>query len=111
MATGQAPHLLTVPREIRDRIYSHLQHVVKMSSISPVGYAVVQLDIALHTGLLLTHSQLHDEYLHANYFTKLCVIAATNLVVPDAPGRQMLKPNIADIAALSRCNIYMTLLT
>jgi hypothetical protein len=69
-----APNLLTLPREIRDQIYTHLNHdlryrhaIVSTDRTCPKHGNIVRTTIedAPCFGLLLSHSQLHDEYLCA----------------------------------------------
>ncbi|EDU42657.1 hypothetical protein PtrSN002B_004724 [Pyrenophora tritici-repentis] len=76
-----APHLLTIPREIRDEIYSYLYEKVDVqvsmwcsrdTSDSSVSIGDICYDATLENTLilniLLTNSQMHDEYLEAACF-------------------------------------------
>jgi hypothetical protein len=67
MATKEAPHLLTLPREIRDSIYSHLRHEVVLRC----QYESLQLQNAPIVAVLLTHSQLYHEYKETDYYKNL----------------------------------------
>ncbi len=71
--TAKTPYLLTLPREIRDKTYSHLHRVVKLpwlmsgdfENIDSRVILEVQVDnLPLHEMLLVNHC-LHDEYLES----------------------------------------------
>jgi hypothetical protein len=63
------PHLLTIPREIRDEIYGYLHHQTKtcwawremQSQPDCWDTAVLMIHNALLLDVLLTHSRLRDE--------------------------------------------------
>ena len=62
----KAPNLLTIRRELRDRIYDHLgiAHKSEDHSFTLVGYAgpwIGREDAIIYYGLTLTCKQLHDE--------------------------------------------------
>jgi hypothetical protein len=74
-----APHLLTIPREIRDEIYGYLSHEViivcgwelSKHRMGKYKYKCVRFENAPIVALLLTHSRLHDEYLQSAPFKNL----------------------------------------
>jgi hypothetical protein len=64
------PHLLTLPREVRDEIYSYLHHTLEMEvklSVAEQEYgfyepAAVHLENAPYLAVLCTHSRMYEEY-------------------------------------------------
>jgi hypothetical protein len=100
MATAK-PHLLTLPRELRDHICSYLheegsfqwddwKHIdtfkygpspLVFAMKSDPEYSISHLlwqEFPLHS-LLLTHSRLRDEYLASPLFTNICITIRANL--------------------------------
>ena len=67
------PHLLTLPREIRDNIYKHLRHRLDLRSIDKLGtvQVIVTLENAPCVDIMLVHSQMRDEYLQSDSFKNL----------------------------------------
>ena len=67
------PHLLTLPREIRDNIYKHLHHRLDLRSIDKLGtvQVIVTLENAPCVDIMLVHSQMRDEYLQSDSFKNL----------------------------------------
>jgi hypothetical protein len=82
------PHLLTIPREIRDKIYGYLHHQIKtcwawreiQSQPDCWDTAVLIVHNAPLLDVLLTHSRLRDEYLESACFR---VPSLTILYVPN----------------------------
>lgn len=78
MGTG-APHLLNLPREIRDIIYSYLHHEVYTQTVVAVrgqglplaGNTGARLLNAPLVAVLCTHSRLYTEYIEADCFRNL----------------------------------------
>jgi hypothetical protein len=75
-----SPTLLTLPRELRDQIYSYLTHEVQVSSVTydrsvftymRLNRRTVYADNAPVVNVLRVHSRLRDEYLQAPCFTGL----------------------------------------
>jgi len=71
MATKEKPHLLTLPREVRDNIYSHLHHEVMLRVPTKHRTQVLQVKNAPIVAILLTRSQLYHEYKDADCFKNL----------------------------------------
>lgn len=69
------PHLLTLPREVRNIIYEHLTREIELRSVSQIGGVRIAVSLinAPHINLLLTHPQLHDEYKESSAFVNLRV--------------------------------------
>ncbi|OSS48501.1 hypothetical protein B5807_07647 [Epicoccum nigrum] len=68
-------HLLTIPREIRDIIYSYLYHRVRLRSYQNGRTANLKLRNAPIIAVLQTHTQLYQEYQTADCFENLsCVL-------------------------------------
>lgn len=69
------PHLLTLPREVRNLIYENLTRTLELRGIKKIGdsLTMVFLTNAPYVNLLLTHSRLHDEYKESDAFQKLSV--------------------------------------
>ncbi|KAF3008437.1 hypothetical protein E8E13_002951 [Curvularia kusanoi] len=80
VATSQ-PHLLTLPREIRDMIYGYLtqDRQLPLKSISQVdGFrTLVEIKKPPYVDVLLTHSRLRDEYLQSTCFKDLSLVIYT----------------------------------
>jgi hypothetical protein len=78
------PHLLSLPREIRDEIYSYLHHELELESpLYTAGvneYIVTKIRIlnAPFLGVLLAHSRLRDEYQKADCFLHLTATFQAN---------------------------------
>ena len=66
-----APHLLTMPREIRNHIYEHIHHKVKIVVYEKLLLYRIRVQQAPYVGLFLTHSRLRDEYTESKVFTNL----------------------------------------
>jgi hypothetical protein len=74
MAMEDVPHLLTLPREVRDNIYSYLHHEVSRHYQN----RRLQLKNAPIVAVLLTHSQLYHEYQDADCYKDLhCVLPSS----------------------------------
>ncbi|KAJ8116490.1 hypothetical protein OPT61_g2091 [Boeremia exigua] len=74
----QAPHLLTLPREIRNLIYEHLFHEISLRELvqsTPTLFTTLKIhvDNAPLSSVLLVHSQLRDEYLETGPFHRLSI--------------------------------------
>ena len=68
-------HLLTIPREIRDIIYSYLHHPAQVCSYQNGRTATLKLRNAPIAAVLQTHTQIHKEYQTAECFKDLsCVL-------------------------------------
>lgn len=72
-------HLLSLPRELRDKIYSDLHRVTTFdwkwkSSRSRSELIRVTIQKAPLLAVLLTCTQLHDEYLEVKFATRLSII-------------------------------------
>lgn len=68
--TPAAPHLLTLPREIRDKIYSYLFKIVDFQVVITTDKpsVFVRIENAPLPAVSLVHSQMHGEYLDADCF-------------------------------------------
>ena len=68
-----APHLLILPREVRNLIYEYLTREVELRGIAKFGDfpVIVALHNAPYINILLTHSRLHDEYKDSSAFLEL----------------------------------------
>ncbi|KAF1847624.1 uncharacterized protein K460DRAFT_402959 [Cucurbitaria berberidis CBS 394.84] len=72
-ATSVVPRLLTIPRELRDKIYAYLHQSFTISwgwthTHPPAHFSVtfnLEIENAPQPSVLLTHTRLHDEYLEA----------------------------------------------
>jgi hypothetical protein len=68
------PHLLTVPREIRDQIYSHLHRKIQLHH-TPLRDVALRIDVSLKNtpliSVLLMHPRLRAEYTQSPSFKKL----------------------------------------
>lgn len=77
MASPAPPHLLTLPREIRNEIYRHLSHDVSLRFCGDgdtlVGPYTARLTNAPILSVLLTHSRLYQEYMDAAWCRNVCV--------------------------------------
>jgi hypothetical protein len=74
MAMKEVPHLLTLPREVRDNIYSYLHHEVSRNYRN----WRLQLKNAPIVAVLLTHSRLYYEYQDADCYKDLdCVLLSS----------------------------------
>jgi hypothetical protein len=74
MAMKEVPHLLTLPREVRDNVYSYIHHKVSRHYRD----WRLQLKNALIVAVLLTHSQLYHEYQDADCYKDLdCVLLSS----------------------------------
>ena len=71
MATKEKPHLMTLPREVRDNIYSYLRHKVMLRVPTEHRTQALQVKNAPIVAVLLTHSQLYHEYKDADCFKNL----------------------------------------
>ncbi|KAF2027982.1 hypothetical protein EK21DRAFT_91073 [Setomelanomma holmii] len=100
-----APHLLTLPREIRNSVYDHLTKPVsfvwllftrkKLASFrSPKAFEVstVKLEHCPYFRLLLTNHQPHAEYKEAKCFTELTL----NLSLEERREREAAQDRIYD---------------
>lgn len=67
---SKAPHLLNLPREIRNIIYGYLHHVVYLQAVF-LPAARLRLDNAPYVDVLCTHSTLRAEYQDADCFRML----------------------------------------
>jgi hypothetical protein len=68
-------NLLTIPREIRNIIYSCLHHPVQVCSYQSLRTANLKLHNAPLVGVLQTHPQIYEEYQTADCFKNLsCVL-------------------------------------
>jgi hypothetical protein len=68
-------NLLTIPREIRDIIYSYLHHPVQVCSYQSLRTANLKLRNAPLVAVLQTHPQVYKEYQAADCFKNLsCVL-------------------------------------
>ena len=67
------PHLLTLPREIRNQIYSYLhKEVVVHTQRTPSVFAVqLRLENVPYMSMLLINSQIYHEYREADCFQNL----------------------------------------
>jgi hypothetical protein len=71
MATKEKPHLLTLPREIRDMIYTHLHHRVSLRVQNEYQVQHMVIEKAPIAAVLSTHPQLYHEYKDADCFKNL----------------------------------------
>lgn len=69
-------HLLTIPREIRNQIYNYLHKSIELRTVESFGTTKVIAGIpnAPLMSVLLTHSQLHDEYRESDPFKNVAAI-------------------------------------
>ena len=67
------PHLLTLPREIRDNIYEYLHRTIRPGSLNISSTQTLHLVLknAPYPAVLRVHSQLYQEYLEADCFRNL----------------------------------------
>jgi hypothetical protein len=77
MAAHTPPHLLTIPREIRNIIYGYLTHDVVHEFLwqecpkSSVRASAIHFEQAPILSVLLTHSQISEEYCESKCFWNL----------------------------------------
>ncbi|KAH7076244.1 hypothetical protein FB567DRAFT_418793, partial [Paraphoma chrysanthemicola] len=75
------PNLFTLPRECRDLIYTYLTHDIvldwgyRMYPFPLGGHSAVQIHVpnAPMLNVLLSCTQIYDEYRQARYFTNPCM--------------------------------------
>ncbi|KAJ8112735.1 hypothetical protein OPT61_g4966 [Boeremia exigua] len=99
MAISPAPHLLTLPREIRDEIYGYLHQRLEPKSMQVFQVTVSNAPLL---PVLLTHSRLHEEYLQADCFRNLAAIVQCRYEHPNAWLSNSTPLRARDIAALAR---------
>lgn len=86
MAVSSTPHLLTIPREMRDKIYSHLTRPKrfkrwKLFYSGDLEYEAVDVTATVPCGgVLLTCSRLHEEYRESNTYKNGCSHVILRLV-------------------------------
>lgn len=63
-AATSSPHFLTLPREIRNQIYSYLHRTLELRGIERIGpsQVFVRLENVPYPSIYCVHSRLHDEY-------------------------------------------------
>jgi hypothetical protein len=90
--TMTRPHLLTLPREIRNEIYSYLTKEVQFRWVwqQATGWdggciATVLVENMPFCAVLLTHSRLCEEYLEARCFKKLHATIDANFSISHHP--------------------------
>ncbi|KAE8863499.1 hypothetical protein PTNB73_06706 [Pyrenophora teres f. teres] len=66
-------HLLTLPRELRDEIYTYLSHDLILEEIPKAGGVHAKIYRAPILNVLLVHSTLHEEYLASDIFKQLTI--------------------------------------
>jgi hypothetical protein len=97
MATKEKPHLLTLPREIRDMIYAHLHHKISLRVQNEYGVENMVIEKAPVAAVLSTHPQLYHEYKDADCFKNLSgVLYMTESFAPRREAR------LADSIVLSQ---------
>ncbi|KAF3008439.1 hypothetical protein E8E13_003019 [Curvularia kusanoi] len=76
-------HLLGLPREIRNVIYSYLTRPIHLNGVNEVGGMdiAIELDNAPELNVLLVHSRLHDEYKESTCFTDSSASLSTGLEI------------------------------
>ena len=74
------PHLLTIPRELRDKIYEYLHsdiekgYLVKFEGVKAAQAISVRTEQAPLSSVLLVHSRLYAEYRESVHFKDISVI-------------------------------------
>jgi hypothetical protein len=103
--TSAKPHLLTIPREIRNEIYSYLHQRIKFQDEILMQYAEgstrdahLCLENAPLINVLLTHSRLYDEYKESDCFR-----------IPSAVLNVFYNDHIRDFLSYSMRNVLTTL--
>jgi hypothetical protein len=74
------PHILTIPREIRDLIYSYLHHPVSVGwkvDRPEVCCAMIEVQKAPFPNVLLTCSRFKEEYLESSVYADLDAVIRT----------------------------------
>ena len=104
MASKEKPHLLTLPQEIRDHIYSYLHHGVSLRIRTKHRAQHIRMQNAPIVAVLLTHSKLYHEYKDADCFKNLSawLYWKSPWARPSFYVRPRIAPTIADSRALSQ---------
>ena len=106
MAPVEAPYLLTVSREIRDRFYSYVYRKLQLYH-TPLHDVESKIDIRLENAplisVLLTHSRLRAEYTQSPSFKEL------SLKIDDYPVFQPDDIPVATEERISKDNLALQL--